>query len=828
MFDKACRINDFFAKTELDESFQNATLDTTVTTSGSDIGARKMLKLHLLDSEGKATIGEALEGITVSSSETKSRMCINVPNVRKWTAETPYLYHLVISVNGHQTVAHRIGFKKVEVKDGVLRVNGRAITLLGVNRHEHDPKGGRTVAVDLMECDIIMMKQYNINALRLSHQPNDTRIYDLCDYHGLYVMDEADLECHGFDSIEMLALKGAEKMSSEEKKAIAYSKAGKWTSDNPDWRDAYLDRAKQMVHRDKNRACVFMWSLGSESFYGQNHAAMYYWIKDFDKSRPIHYEGDAEAKTADVFGWKYPTLEKLEGFVRREGDKPLILCEYAHAMGNGPGGLQEYMDMFTAHRQLQGGFVWEWANHGLLVENEDGQSYYAYGGDFGDVPNDGNFVMDGLLHSNHTPAPGLLEYKRAIQPVAVEFIEGLRVKITNRYDWQMTDHLACVWAAKESGRLISEGGLSSPVVKPGDTAEIKLPLHRNEFGKGEVVIALRFHLKHDVTWAKAGHIIAWAETVLQPADPAEFEGASPQGIVKVRQHGRSVIITGGKSQYEVNLLTGSLNWSSAPSGTLIDSGPVLDFYRPPTDNDRGSNGDDDHWREYLLHMTTATVRMVEWKLIDSEAALCCNVHTRVAPPVYDWGVSAIIEYTFRDGAVDVRVTGKLEGNHPKTFARCGLTFILRPEFDNVRWYGLGPGESYKDKKQASSLGIWEQPVDRLHTDYEFPQESGNRTGTRWVEVKCAEDYGVKIIFKDGPGDFAVSHYTSETLQQAKHPYELKKSAETILRVDCDHHGLGSGSCGPGVLPQYQLLAKDFEFHLRLEDIVPPLDASSDS
>ena len=422
----------------------------------------------------------------------------------------------------------------------------------------------------------------------------------------------------------------------------------------------------------------------------------------------------------------------------------------------------------------------------------------------------------------------LLEYKKVIQPVAVEFIEGFRVKITNRYDWQMTDHLACVWAARESGRLISEGGLSSPVVKPGDTAEIKLPLHRNEFGKGEVVIALRFHLKHDVTWAKAGHIVAWAETVLQPADPGEFEGASPQGIVKVRQHGQSIIITGGKSQYKVNLLTGSLNWSSAPSGTLIDSGPVLDFYRPPTDNDRGSNGDGDHWREYLLHMTTATVRKVEWKLIDSEAALCCNVHTRVAPPIYDWGVFAIVEYTFRDGAVNVRVTGKLEGNHPRTFARCGLTFILPPEFDNVRWYGLGPGESYKDKKQASSLGIWEQPVDRLYTDYEFPQESGNRTGTRWVEVKRTEDYGVKIIFKDGPGDFAVSHYTSETLQRAKHPYELKKSAETILRVDCDHHGLGSGSCGPGVLPQYQLLAKDFEFRLRLEDIVPPLDASSDS
>lgn len=819
MFPKACRINDFFTRAGLDDKYRHGVLNTTVATCGSDpVGSKKRLTLRLLGNG--ELVAEVSEEITIETAETVTEMRVDVENVHKWTAETPYLYHLVISLEGHQTVAHRIGFKRVEIKDGALLVNGKAITLFGVNRQEHCPEGGRTVGLELMESDIVLMKQHNINALRLSHQPNDTRIYDLCDYHGLYVMDEADLECHGFNPIEILALEGAEKLSLEEKKTVTNRRAARWTSDNPAWREAYLDRAKQMVHRDKNRACVFTWSLGSESFYGQNHAAMYEWIAGVDPSRPIHYEGDTEAKTADVFSMMYPSLEQIKEFVKKGSDKPLVLCEFAHAMGNGPGGLREYIDVFTAHRQVQGGFLWKWANHGLLSETEHGQKFYAHGGDFCDEPNDGNFVMAGLLHSNHTPTPGLLEYKRVIQPVAIEFLDGLRVKITNRYDWQITNHLACVWTVKESGRIVLEGGLSSPVIEPGNTAEVRLPISRDEFGNGEIVIALSFHLKHDMTWAKSGHIVAWAESVVQPARPDEFDGPPSEGIVMVRQDRRRVYVTGSKSEFEVDLLTGHLMWSSSIAGPLIDSGPVLDFYRAPTDNDRGSNGDDGHWREFLLHMATTSVRRVEWELIDSETAVLCKVHSRIAPPAYDWGVSAVIEYTFRDGSIEIKVTGKLEGNHPKTFARCGLTFVLPAELDNVVWYGRGPGESYKDKKEAMGLGLWETPVDNVYTNYEFPQECGNRTDTRWVAVKCAEDYGVKAIFKDRPGDFTALHYSRKTLEHSKYPYQLEKISETILRLDSDHHGIGTGSCGPGVLPKYQLPARDFEFRLRFEDITP--------
>lgn len=817
-FPSLSRIDDFYVKTELDDQYQHAVLKCSVTTAGSKT-ASKTLRLRLLKSDAKTLVVETTQEIAPSSTNTEFALDIKNPN--KWTAETPYLYHLVLLLEGSQIVSHRIGFKRVEVKDGVMLFNGKAIKLFGVNRHEHDPVGGRTVSYSLMEHDIILMKQHNINALRLSHQPNDTRIYDLCDYHGLYVMDEADLECHGFDSAEVLRLGDAgNKMSCEERKAITYGKAARWASDNPDWRESYLDRAKQMVHRDKNRACVFMWSLGNESFYGRNHVAMYEWIKEFDPSRPVHYEGDVEAKTADVFSWMYPTVQKCIDFAERGSEKPLILCEYGHAMGNGPGAIKEYVEVFRKYRQLQGGFIWEWANHGLLAETEDGQEYYAYGGDFGDEPNDGNFVMDGLLFSDHTPAPGLEEYKKHIQPVHVEF-EGLKAKITNCYDWQLTDHLACVWAVKSSGNLIFEGGLASPVVDSGKTAEVKLPFRHTELGSREISATIYFYLKEDTTWAKAGHLVAWSEATIRPAPSGQIDRKPPaEGIVKVQHRGddRHLIVKGSKSRFELDMISGNLRWASSVSGGLIQGGPIINFYRAPTNNDLGPSGDAKHWREFLLHATIQSVQKVEWDHSDEEAAVICRVHTRIAPPVLDWGVSTILDYTFRDGSIELTVTGRLEGNHPKTFARIGLTFILSPELEDVTWYGRGPGESYKDKKDANRMGIWQGTIDEMYTNYEFPQESGNRTDTLWAAIQCEEEYGLKVIFLEKPGDFTALHYTMEDLERSRHPYELTKLNETILRVDCDHHGLGTGSCGPGVLPEYQLIAKDFSFKLLLEQI----------
>jgi beta-galactosidase len=388
-------IKDFHIQTLLDDKYTDATLSVKV-----DVKDAEKVSVKLLDSD-KATVITQDE---ISASAGSVSFSLKVSNPRKWTAEDPYLYHVILT-SGSQVIAQRIGFRKVELKDGLFLVNGKRIVFRGVNRHEHHPTKGRAVGLELLRQDLLLMKRFNINALRTSHQPNDYRLYDLADELGLWLIDEADLECHGFDSIHEAALPPEEQAKSfEEKKAITYGRAGKWLSDNPDWEESYLDRAKQLVQRDKNHASVIIWSLGNEAFYGRNFKAMYKWIKEFDPTRLVHYEGDTKAETTDCYSLMYPKISEIADFAENwDGEKPLILCEFAHAMGNGPGSFKEYLDEFYKHPCLQGGFVWEWANHGLLTKNADGEEYYGYGGDFGEPVHDYNFVMDGLVTSDHTP-----------------------------------------------------------------------------------------------------------------------------------------------------------------------------------------------------------------------------------------------------------------------------------------------------------------------------------------------------------------------------------------------------------------------------------------
>lgn len=392
-------IMDFHIQTLLDEQYIDATLSVSV-----DMEGVKDVSIKLLDSDKFTVIAQD----TISASTGSVSFSLDVANPRKWTAEDPYLYHVVLTLGG-QVIAQRIGFRKVELKDGLFLVNGKRIVFRGVNRHEHHPTKGRAVGLELLRHDLLLMKKSNINALRTSHQPNDYRLYDLADELGLWLIDEADLECHGFDSIHEVALPPEEQAKSfEEKKVITYGRAGKWLSDNPEWENSYLDRAKQLVQRDKNHASVIIWSLGNEAFYGRNFKAMYKWVKEFDPTRLVHYEGDTEAETTDCHSLMYPKISEIVNFANNwDGKKPLILCEFAHAMGNGPGSFKEYIDEFYKHPCLQGGFVWEWANHGLLTKNADGAEYYGYGGDFGEPVHDYNFVMDGLITSDHTPGKSL-------------------------------------------------------------------------------------------------------------------------------------------------------------------------------------------------------------------------------------------------------------------------------------------------------------------------------------------------------------------------------------------------------------------------------------
>lgn len=468
---------DFKIQTLLDSKYEDATLSVEV-----HMNIKSDVSLKLLDAAGKTVVSKSQ---TASPSTTFS-LPFQSPN--KWTAETPYLYQLILSTSDC-TVQQRVGFRNTELKNGVFLVNGKPVKFRGVNRHEHHPDHGRSVPYEFLKNDLLLMKTHNINAIRTSHQINDPRLYELADELGLWVMDECDLECHGFGEVDITSLDPKYRNSQDIDRIKHRSRSpARWTSDNPAWEEAYVDRARQAIYRDKNHPCVIMWSLGNESFYGRNHQKMYDFIKAYDPTRLIHYEGDYDAQTVDVFSRMYTSAADIIKFATESEtwEKPLVMCEYEHAMGNGPGNLKEYIEAFYKYPRLMGGFVWEWANHvsiatlyinltnwkqGLRTKSAEGEEYYGYGGDFGDEPNDGHFVMDGLLFSDHTPTPGLIEYSKAIEPVQVLGGTKDKVKIINRYDFATLDHLKCEWT------LVSDGSkkVGNEVKIPKGTIMISLP-----------------------------------------------------------------------------------------------------------------------------------------------------------------------------------------------------------------------------------------------------------------------------------------------------------------------------------------------------------------
>ncbi|KAM0331284.1 hypothetical protein ACHAQA_002954 [Verticillium albo-atrum] len=802
--------DDIHIRTVLDENYKDATLEVELTTSQF-----QYVSLRLLDADGDTLISERHYHESNMQGKTTVQFEIHVKNPHKWTAETPYLYTLLLGFPG-SVIPQRVGFRKTELIGGVFSVNGSPIKLRGVNRHEHHPDSGRAVPYEFLKRDLLQMKEHNINAIRTSHYINDTRLYDLADELGLWILDEADLECHGFGSV------GGD--------------AAKFASDNPQWEKAYIDRARQMVMRDKNHPCVIIWSLGNEAFYGRNHQAMYDLIKSIDTTRLVHYEADYGARTVDIYSRMYPSVESvINAGSSKDWEKPLVLCEYIHAMGNGPGAIKEYVDAFYKYPRLMGGFVWEWANHGLRTKNEDGDEYMAYGGDFGDEPNDKNFVMDGLCFSDHTPTPGLVEYKKAIEPVQVLGVDGDEITIVNRYDFLALDHLTCNYQLVTEGHRSEKEQLEIPKgIKPHTKAKLKIPpYHKLDLNrKKEIFLHLEFNLTKATAWAPAGHEVAWGDipvnppesltTILQQLNPEPNNRALP--ILKQESSTfLSVKSSGGATTWGLDLRLGtltSLSRSGPMSRNLLTEPLTLDFYRALTDNDRGGRFGRE-WRDRRLHQTKTHVRSVDWR--HSEKGLDLTINARIAPPVLAWGVDTVTTFSFRGDSCHIKVQGKPHGLRlPGTFARIGLTLGLAG-VDEVEWFGRGPGESYRDKKMSQRFGTWRHGVDSLFTDYEFPQDAGNRTDVRWVKFKQLLDdrHGTLLSARFGDQDgasFSAMHYKTADLDECEHPYELHKRRreDTIVRLDWEHHGLGTGSCGPATLPQYELKSDDFSYELLLE------------
>lgn len=619
------------------------------------------------------------------------------------------------------------------------------------------------------------------------------------------------------------------------------AEAAKWTSDNPDWENAYVDRAKQLVRRDQLHPSVIIWSLGNEAFFGKNHKSMYNWIKSYDDSRPVHYEADIYAETMDMYSMMYPPIETIVDFAKDESKaKPLVLCEFIHAMGNGPGNIKEYIDAFYEHPKLQGGFVWEWANHGLLTKDkETGEEFYAYGGDFGDVPNDSNFIMDGVLHSDHTPNPGLIEYKKGIEPVQVISYTSQKAIVVNRYDFATLDHLECSYVILDEGVPTSQAGILelSSGVGPGQTAELTIPSLSAEL-KGEGILQLTFCQRSATLSLDAGFEVAFADVPLNSGSvPLNLQPTSSDKLV-ITETPTLLTIASPSVKWTFSPIHGQLRSFEKNSTEFLASGPDFTAYRAPTDNDAPQDGTD--WKNRLLHLAKSRTRSCEWSAEGNGETFVVKVQQRFSPPVLSWSIDLDLTYTFHSsGALAIRVHGAPKGqNLPRTLPRIGLTMELPRAWAGgkdskasaVTWYGRGPGESYRDKKLSQRAGVHGvAAVAELWTAYEYPQEGGNRTDTRWVAFTHAGGESVTAQFADGAQadkekektralfDFHASHYRVADVDAARHPHELRRQStdNVVLRLDAAHHGLGSGSCGPRTRDEYALVTGDFEFEVVL-------------
>ncbi|MEI8315257.1 MAG: glycoside hydrolase family 2 TIM barrel-domain containing protein [Verrucomicrobiota bacterium] len=769
--------------------------------------------------DGKLKVNTTLAGDTAGCKVTTKLLdhaghVVKPQPPRLWSAEDPYLYTLLVTLkdaagNVLEVVPQSIGFRTVEIQGDRFLVNGVAIKLKGVNRHETHPDLGRVMTMEAMVKDLLLMKQHNINAIRTSHYPDDPRFYDLCDYYGFYVIDECDLETHGFSAIE--------------------GWAGNPTED-PRWETACVDRMERMVHRDKNHPCIIMWSLGNEAHFGCNHIAMAKRARQLDSSRPIHYEGDYDLKTADVFSQMYThvdnvitighgTDEEIKTKLNQKGNgyasKPFVLCEYAHAMGNGPGGLLEYWDAIYNSDRLMGGFIWEWADHGLRQRTADGQECFVYGGDFGDVPNDGNFVCDGLVFPDRTPSPGLTEYKKVIEPVKVEKV-GDQFRITNRYDFINLDHLQLSWNVTVAGAVI-QAGTAKILSIPGRKSKlISIPFDKPA---DAACLNLSFTLTADTPWAACGHEIAWAQFELPAKLKAPVIVAKTGPALKLVNSGNAIAITGANFVVNFDKIHAVLTGWQHDGVILLQTGPRLNFWRATTDNDRASWGQQQYakaWQAARLDMLQHRTDGVTIEQLDA-GTVRIVAKTRIAPPVLSIGFECDYTYTITgDGQITIEVHGIPRGTAlPPTLPRLGLQLTLPTAFDQVQWFGRGPGEAYRDTKQAQRRGLWQATVDELYTPYVFPQENGNRTDVSWV--KFADLAGRGICFAGLP-NFSAHRYTTLDLENAKHTTDLVKRDFITVSLDHEHNGIGTGSCGPGPWEQHQLKPAEFRFALCLRPV----------
>lgn len=778
-------IRDFWAVTDLDDQYKNANLKINTEILAFDKTKKCQLKAELID-KNEQTVKTITKDVKIKKGAAQIEINELIETPQLWTSETPYLYTLLLSLvdaqgNIIEIVPKKIGFREVEIKDSQFYVNGQKVLLKGVNRHDHSAENGHYVSVGEMVKDIKLMKKLNLNAVRTSHYPNVEAWYRLCDQYGLYVISEGNIETHEFKN----------------------NKENKLTND-PEWKEIHLDRVKRMIYAHRNHPSIVIWSFGNESGDGPNAKAVYEWAKTTDPTRPFHNEGSTSGHgnwdAADVYSQMYTLPDDCQKLINERKDKPFMLCEYTHAMGNSNGGLKEYWDMIYQDNTFFGAFVWDWMDQGIKLSvpqkyraTSHKDHFFAYGGWWEKergVHTSGNFCMNGMIGADYKPHPGAYAIKYMYQPVKIEAIDAKagKFKITNRYHFlNLNEKMRGEWELKENGRVIMSGIMPELNIAPQATKEITINLPEEAFKKNtEYFIDLNFKATKQTCWANVGHEIAYEQFRLTPAPEVKVENTYPTAP-KLTEKGNDLVITGENFSLSFDKTTGTFKNYVFNQQELIKTGPVPDFWRAMTDNDRAvcQKGWNRNHNDSLHQMETAGT----WNVSKVTGETKNNaVYIKVTADLPDVPAVIFMNYqVYGNGEILVSMEYKPDNSHIKNLLRIGTELIIPESYANIDWYGRA-GETYVDRN-FEKMGIYNSTVDDIWTDYSRPQENGNKTNVRWVRFYDNNNYGIKVI---GMPELSVGakYYSKNDMQNAKYSFELKKTGKIFVNLDLKQAGVG--------------------------------------
>ncbi|MDF3055798.1 MAG: beta-galactosidase [Rariglobus sp.] len=881
-------LRDVHARPALAADLASATLEVSLhigITGAGPIAQGISAEAQLLDPKGRPVFKKALAGaLNVPARRNCNQhdhlridLRADVARPQLWSHETPVLYTLVVTLKTPDGTSHtstRLGFRRVEIRDRDLLINGKRVLIKGVNRHDHHPDFAKAVPYETLVKDVTLMKQFNFNAVRTSHYPNDPRWLDLCDEHGLYVIDEANIESHDFHNS---------------------------LCKDPRFATAWLDRAMRMVVRDKNHASIIFWSLGNESGYGPNHAAAAGWIREYDPTRPLHYEG-AISKGQSSTTWAHGSLgtdiicpmyasiqeltewsdlvtknykknlpanatgAQLEAIIRPTIYKehvnnprsalttplhplarPVILCEYSHAMGNSNGSLSDYFELFRTKPGIQGGFIWEWLDHGLRQKTADGREFFAYGGDFGDTPNDANFVCDGMVSADRIPHPAMWEFKHLAQPVSAELVKGKsgRIRIRNDHDFVSLARLQGAWELLIDGVATKRGSLPKLDLAPGASKDVTLALGKLPAG-AEAHLTVSWSTVADSSHTPRGHETAWSQLALTPSpkvervDPNALSGRKPRanalgsarstsvtsartGPVLAEETVGGVILIAGDTAATFDRATTMLTSLRVRGAELLARGPLVELNRAATDNDGLKLWTGQDWKALGRWQKLGLINKplqhqpgkFEWKASKDGSVTVTLSHAASGRDKWT-DCMHTHRYTLHpDGRLVVNNDIVFSGDDMVDLPRAGVRLDLVSGYENLAYFGRGPVENYNDRKSGSLIARYETTVSAEYVDYVMPQEHGHHTDVRWLELSAGRKTPALRIAAEPLFEFNASHYTAEDLYAAKHTTDLAPRAETIVYLDAAHRGLGTQSCGPDTLDRYKLNAKRYAFSYTL-------------